>query len=528
MNHTGALRLVTVAAMQEMERRAAAAGLSFAAMMQNAGTAVARHVLQATGNGRPRTLVLCGPGNNGGDGLVCARVLHEQGAVVAVYCWKRPTLPATDPLLEPLLDERVLLFSADRDAGLHELAVLLENCDYVIDALLGTGANRPIKGTLAAILDSVRTAQDKRPELVVVAVDCPSGLNCDSGTADPHTVPARHTVTFACAKQGHFKLPGAELVGDLTVADIGIDPALIPSPPTFILDARTVAGWLPPRPNLSHKGSFGKALCTAGSMNYPGAAALCATAAGRVGAGLVTGAVPDLVWPVVAAQAPEPTWLPLPAHEGAFAPAGAERLSAALPGYDALLLGCGISQMGDVPAFVHAVLRGGSLPATLIDADGLNCLVQIPDWPALLPPRCTLTPHPAELARLLGLTVAEVTARRWELARAAAARWNVVLLAKGPYTVIAAPTGELAVLPVATPALATAGTGDVLSGAIVGLLAQGMEPFAAACVGAWLHGQAGLACEAEIGRAGTLAGDLLPRLPAVLRSLRNFDRRPVL
>ena len=194
-----------------------------------------------------------------------------------------------------------------------------------------------------------------------------------------------------------------------------------------------------------------------------------------------------------------------------------------LAGYSALLVGCGLNQTEGTRDFVHELLANYAreLPPTLIDADGLNNLAQLDDWPSLLPDQIVLTPHPAEFSRLLGIDVKEATEQRWSLAREKAREWNAVLLVKGPYTVIASPAGRLAVLPVATSALATAGTGDVLSGTIAGLLAQEkVEPFAAACLGAWLHGEAGKLCAAEIGADGTLASDLLLRLPRVINELR--------
>ncbi len=515
-------RIVTVAEMQAIERSADAAGHSYAAMMERAGAAVAAEILARHAPLLPRPLLLVGPGNNGGDGLVCARHLKEAGADVRVLLWKRRTDAGGDyeQHYAKALRLGVEFASAEEDPGFARLRAWLGEADVVVDALLGTGANRPIEGTLAGLLDAVRAArpaQREPPLLRFVAVDCPSGLDCDSGAADPHSLPADLTVTFAHAKAGHYRFPGAALCGTLLVADIGIPPAQSESVRTFVLTREAVRAWLPARPAASHKGTFGKLMAAAGSVNYPGAASLCLGAAGRVGAGLVTGAVPESIWPVVAAQRPEPTWLPLPAQEGALEAAAAPRLLRALAGYDALLLGCGLTQTPQTVAFVQTLFTEArasqELPPTLIDADGLNCLAQIDGWPALLPAHTVLTPHPAELARLVRRPPAEVTAAHWEVARAAAQTWQAVVLAKGPYTVIAAPAGDLAVLPVATPALATAGTGDVLSGALAGLLAQGLDPFRAACAAAWLHGQAGLLCAAEIGNAGVVAGDLLARLP---------------
>lgn len=531
-------RIVSVAEMQAIERSANAGGHTYAAMMELAGRRVAEAILARYG--RVSCLVLAGPGNNGGDGLVCARYLHEAGAAVHVYLWQRATTPEADfeRHYARLLALNVPTAHADDDPDFATLRGWLQ-VSVVVDALLGTGANRPIGGQLAALLATVQTAQ-RAAVFDVVAVDCASGMNCDSGALDPHTLTPALTVTFACAKRGHYLFPAANAVGDLMVAGIGVDPALTAAVRTFALDETTVRAWLPPRPADSHKGAFGKVMLAVGSEAYPGAAYLASAAAGRAGAGLVTVAAIRSVWALVAAKLPEPTYLLLPDAPGpngaVIAAPAAATVADALAGYRALVLGCGLGNTPATQAFVAALLahslpapdRGAGVAAetatgiaAVIDADGLNCLAAIEQWPQQLPVRCVLTPHPAEMARLCGLTVAQVTADRWGLARQMAAAWQCTVLLKGPYTVIAAPEGWLAVLPVATPALATAGAGDVLAGLIGGLLAQGMEPFAAACVGAWLHAAAGLHCAAKLGVAGVVASDLLPILPHIQQQVRE-------
>lgn len=517
-----AAKLVSVAEMQRIERAADAAGLSYATMMERAGQATARAVLQRFAPRLPRTVVLVGPGNNGGDGLVCARHLNAESATVRVFLWKRRIDSDTNsPLdLAQLMAQGVQMATAESDPGLEQLSAWLDEADVVVDALLGTGANRPIDGALAEVLDLVQTARSAHPHLQLVAVDCPSGLNCDTGAVDPHTLPADLTVTFAYAKQGHYQFPGCEHVGELLTADIGTAEALADEVATFVLSADLVRQWLPPRPAVSHKGSFGKVLAAVGSLHFPGAAVLSCAAAARVGAGLVTGAVIRPVWGVAAAALHAPTWLPLPGAE-TIAGAAADLVKAALPGYTALLFGCGLGNTADTAAFVNGLLSAETVPATVIDADGLNCLAAADNWPKRLPAHTILTPHPAEMARLCGTTTSAVSAQRWALARRQAEAWQCVVLLKGPFTVIADPGGWLAVLPIATAALATAGTGDVLAGVIAGLLAQGVAPFQAACLGAWLHGDAGLACAQRIGPAGVIADDLLAELPAALNRARG-------
>lgn len=515
-------RIVTVAEMQRLERNADAAGHSYATMMEIAGRAVAEAILARYG--RVSCLILVGPGNNGGDGLVCARHLHDAGAAVRVYLWKRATDPAHDYQghFAALLERRVPATHADDDPNFFTLGEWLDG-SIVVDALLGTGANRPIQGQLAMLLDRVNGALGETA-FPIVAVDCASGLDCDTGALDPHTLTPDLTVTFAYAKVGHYLFPGAAAVGELCVADIGIDPRLAAEVKTFAIDAEFVRGKLPGRPQNSHKGAFGKVMMAVGSEAYPGAATLASAAAGRGGAGLVTVAAIRSVWALVAARLAEPTYVLLPDAPGpngaVIAGSAAAVIGDVLAGYRSLVLGCGLGATTETRAFVAGLLAH-PLPATVIDADGLNCLVALDAWQGLLPAHCVLTPHPAEMARLCHLSVEQVTANRWALAREKAADWRCVVLLKGPYTVIADPTGHLAVLPVATAALATAGSGDVLAGVIGGLLAQGLAPFEAACVGAWLHGMAGLQCAATFGAAGVIAGDLLPVLPQIQQRLRS-------
>jgi len=524
------LKLVSVTEMQAIEKAADAAGYTYATMMELAGQAVANFVTDRALTAGA-ILVLVGPGNNGGDGLVCARYLHQAGAAVRVYLWQRRTDPEHDyeQHFAKLVALGVTAAHADDDPSFAQLRTWLDETTLLVDALIGTGTSRPITGQLADLLDCVRTTKAANPACVIVAVDCASGLTCDTGAVDAHTVAADFTVTFAYAKLGHYQFPGVAVTGLLTVADIGTPPQLADQIRTFLLSADLVRQFLPARPPVSHKGTFGKLLAAVGCVNYPGAAYLSCAAAGRVGAGLLTGAVVQPVWHVVANKLAEPTWVILPTgvddENGVIAASAAPIVIKALQGYSALLLGCGLGQLPTTQRFVHDLLSDllsqPELPPTLIDADGLNCLAKQANWAQLLPSQCVLTPHPAEMTRLCNLAIDEVTAHRWQLAREKAAEWQTVLLVKGPYTVIANPAGWLAVLPVATAALATAGTGDVLAGVIAGLLAQGVEPFQAACLGAWLHGTAGQRCQAEIGPAGVLASDLLSRLPGRMNELRG-------
>jgi len=509
------MRIVTIEEMKRLERETDAAGFSYAAMMERAGAAVAVETRRRVEIAQRSVVVLVGPGNNGGDGLVAARHLHDAGARVTLLFARRRD--EQDPNFRQCRERAIPHLCIEDDPGLQESRAQIASADVILDALLGTGAARPISGGMKDLL-SLLADHSRDPSPFVVAVDLPSGLNADSGAVDPVTPYAHLTVTFACPKRGHFLSPGLSHVGELVVADIGI-----PLPEEGRLQLVTnqmVRRHLPARPVVAHKGTFGRALILAGSINYPGAAALAAQSAYRVGAGLVTLACPAQIYPILASKLTEATYLPLaedtPGHLG---PASLPELLAALPNYDVLLIGPGLGQHPTTAALL-AQLPSPSLPLVL-DADALNLLSRSPGWWERWPAGAILTPHPGEMARLTGLSRDEVEARRWEIAAESALKWQKVILLKGACTVITDLQGDQFILPFANPVLATAGSGDVLAGAIVGLLAQGLTPAGAALVGGYLHGLAGEIGRELVGEAGVTAGDLAGWLPAAIRQLHE-------
>lgn len=546
------MKVVTVEEMRRIEAASDAAGHSYGAMMEQAGQAVADAVRQRREVQGKHVLVLVGPGNNGGDGLVTARHLADAGALVTCYLLK-PRNPAKDQNFGLLQERQVATIPAKEDSKWRKLRRFLREADVIIDALLGTGARLPLRGTLADMLDwTTRVLAERnhshRQQLTplaghsapvdrrapfVVAVDGPTGLDYDSGALDGLAIPADLTVTFAYPKVGHFRFPGAGALGELVVADIGTDPALAADTALKVVESEMARAMLLPRPPDAHKGTFGKALIVAGSVNYTGAAYLAAAAATRAGAGLVTLALPAAIHTAVAARLTEATYLLLPHELGVIAGTAAQVLAERVDEYDALLLGPGLGRERETASFVRAILNcegqgrrrlgfsstkdeetaPSALPPLVIDADGLNSLADIEDWPKLLAAGSILTPHPGEMARLMACAVGDVQADRIAAAQSQAAAWGHVVVLKGAHTVVAAPDGQTAIEPFANPGLATAGTGDVLAGTIVALRAQGLGAFEAAAAGAYLHGLAGeLACR-ELGAAGMVAGDVLRRLP---------------
>ncbi len=535
------MKLVTADRMRQLEQKADQSGNTFSLMMERAGKGVAdalRARLTAAETRENHILILVGPGNNGGDGLVCARELYDGGAPVTLYFWKRALRP-DDLNLQLCMIREIPITQAEEDKGFAALKELLAQNDVIVDALLGTGVTRPIEGVLKELLgvvkESVRRPRKSdlqelipafaiasRPAPFVVAVDLPSGLNPDTGALDPATLPADLTVTFAFPKVGQLLPPGADAVGDLVVADIGIPAEWANDVTLEVAGVEDVAARLPRRPRESHKGTFGKAMICAGSLHYIGAAYLAGTAATRAGAGLVTLALARTIQPIVAAAAHETTFLPLPDEGGALIPAAADVLAKGLAGYDALLFGPGFGRDPQTIEFVRRLVGMQELPPRVVDADALYALSQAGEWwTHLAPNQMILTPHPGEMATLCGETASAVQADRLGVAGKYARQWQQVVVLKGAHTIVAGPDGRATILPFATPALATAGTGDVLAGTIAALLAQSLTPFDAAVVGGYLHGLAGEMAQGEIGAAGPVAGDLLARLPQAIRMVQG-------
>lgn len=551
------MKVVTVEQMQRIEADSHEAGHSYSAMMEQAGRSLAEAIGARKDLGGKQVLILVGPGNNGGDGLVAARYLSRAGARVTCYLYKDRN-PAEDENFRLVLEGDTRAVLAEEDGGWERLRALAREADILIDALLGTGTRLPLRGSLAEMLDAVgeivarrRNRDEKRavslmPDATsvdrggpfVVGVDGPTGLAYESGELDAVAIPADLTVTFAYPKIGHFRFPGAGALGELVVTDIGIDPALADDVALEAATAASVRGWLPSRPPDAHKGTFGKAMIVGGSVNYTGAGYLAAASATRAGAGLVTLALPSAIHSSVAAHLAEATYVLLPHVMGVLGPDSAGVLREALDGYDVLLIGPGLGREKETLAFLERVLGPGEgrhamgflssemaltarpeLPPLVIDADGLNLLSELEDWPARLPSGAVLTPHPGEMARLMDSSIAQVQEDRVTVAQTQAAAWKQVVVLKGAHTVVAAPDGRTIIEPFANPGLATGGTGDVLAGAIAALRAQGLGAFEAAVAGAYVHGLAGELARAEIGAVGMVAGDVLACLPQAFRRL---------
>ena len=538
------MKLVTIAEMRTLEKQADTTGLPYAKIMENAGHGLADEIRILPYGGEDETieaLGLVGAGNNGGDTLIALTDLATAGWRVRAYLLNRKA----DALAEGLVKAGGEITLAESDSSFEKLAALIDTADVVVDGLLGIGLTLPLRPEVAAVLNAVNNAIADQPwPPYVVAVDCPSGVNADNGEAAPETIPASVTVCMAAVKRGLLQFPAFELAGELRVVDIGLTEkqALWKSLQHFVADDDLVEDYLPMRPADAHKGTFGTALIAAGSINYTGAALLAGRAAYRVGAGLVQMAVPGPVQAALAGHFPEATWILLPQEMGVIAESAAGVLAKNLERATALLIGPGLGTEDTTKNFVEHLLGGKTstkkpgmrigfvqndeeksdakssvLPPLVIDADALRHLAKTEGWAKLLPALAILTPHPGEMAALTGLEKDEIQKDRMGTALKYAAEWGHVVVLKGAFTVIAAPDGRSVTIPVATSALARAGTGDVLAGLIVGLRAQGVEPFESAVAGAWIHAQAGLYAAERIGsEAAVLASDVLDTVAEVL------------
>jgi len=519
-------KLVTAAQMRALEAAAVAAGVSERDLMANAGLAAAQEAWMAVGAlDGSEVLVLCGPGNNGGDGLVAALQLHQWGAEVHVYLL-RPRADG-DPEWAALLEAGVPATTVANDPGFAFLEQQLSGASIVLDALFGTGftpRERPIEGDAVEILVRLVAAREASPPVQLIALDLPSGVDADTGYVDPHTVAADSTVTFGYAKTGLYSMPGRRFAGDIVPVGIGLPADAAAGLPYEELRMRDVRERMPARPSDGHKGSFGTVVLAAGSRRFPGAARLAAEAAARSGAGLVTLAAPEAIQPLLTALS-DATHEPLPSTGGTLDAEAARALLRALRDgrARALLVGPGLDLTADTEAFVTHLLAGldqvEGLAGVVLDADALNALAKRPGWyEGLALPRI-LTPHPAEMGRLAGTDSQRVQAARLETACRYAKQSGSIVVLKGACTIVAHPDGRARLSEVATSALAHAGSGDVLAGLIAGFLAQGLDPFDAASAGVAVHAECGRQAAASIGAASTLASDLLRLLPAARRAV---------
>jgi len=516
--------VLTAAQMRDADRRTIEEiGLPGAVLMENAGAAVAR-ALRARFPHASRPLVLCGRGNNGGDGFVIARHLLDLAPSVFLFGSRQEVKGDARLHMGVLERSGGALVEVTDDAGWARVRAAVAQADVAVDALLGTGLHQAPTGAMAEAIALLRASRD----LPVVAVDIPSGLPSDSGELGWDAVHAALTVTFAAPKYGHVLSPACDQVGELIVADIGIPSAVIAqtAPSLWLAEESDLRAAYPRRAPSAHKGTFGHVLVAAGAVGKTGAALLSGTSALVAGAGLVTVATPAPALALVAPGRPELMTEPLPVTgSGSLDREAASRAVSLAKKRDALVIGPGLGQEAPVREFVRETLRAYEGPV-IVDADGLNALAgteRIPRATDTLRRSApvVVTPHPGEMARLAGVSTAEVQRRRLETARAFAVETGAVVVLKGQRTIVARPDGAACVNPTGNPGMATGGTGDVLSGIVGALLARGLDGWTAAVAGVYLHGAAGDDAALRLGEESLTASDLFVSIPNVLRRIQG-------
>ena len=505
---------------REMDRRATHEfGVSVDVLMERAGLAVF-DALQEILPDPARVTVFCGKGNNGGDGFVVARAAIEFGHQVDCL------VAAVEADLGPDAANQLKIARAQGlqpiffdDARWQRKADLLGTREIIVDALLGIGAHREIHGPIREAVHAIN-----RSGVPVLAVDVPSGIDCDTGEELGESVWALRTVTFGRPKPFLFQGMGIERSGYWTVSDIGFPNALLRDPTEAKLtSSEWIASLLPERMRSSHKGDNGSVLVIAGSDRYRGAAALAARSALRSGAGLVTVASTARVCDAIAAQLPEVILHELPAVHGVISPDAATWVLESADRFDSAIFGPGLTQEPEIQEFLSQVWSQWTVPC-VIDADGLNA---ISDGVLLPDADCVLTPHPGEMGRLLHASIAEIQSDRFRTVEQAVARYRCGIWLKGPYSIVGAPGEPMLVNHSGNPGMACAGMGDVLTGVIATLLAQGLSPREAAAIGMFWHGLAGDQCAEKIGPAGYLASDVANALPQTrCRMTATCDRKP--
>ncbi len=530
------IKLCTVAEIRSAERAALSGTRNEDDLMTSAAAGFVRLIFERFGDRTGTALFLVGPGKNGGDGLVAATILIEVGWTCYVWGFKRDSSAGA-----PISD-----LVAARLTWIREVAVIqdvMARADLIVDAIFGIGGKVDLPHDVAQLF---AWAREKRVAggTPLWAVDLPSGVDADTGDASDSAFHADVTVSIGLPKIGLYRKPALRFAGEIELVDIGLSAPEATADDVVLIDEASVRTLLPRRRQDTHKHDVGWLMVIGGAPNYYGAPRMAAEAAARAGAGMVCLAVPRSLVAPIASAVREVTFLPLPDAE--FGGAGermAELVTKRLPEFAACLIGPGLSQDEPVPHFLSRLLglRSGSesigfgSTATamqsavfsgraVIDADGLNFLAKQDAWyETLAPAELVLTPHPGELGRLTGKTTADILADPWSEARAAAERFQHVVVLKQGFPVVAAPAAPLLIAPRCDPALASAGTGDVLAGTIAGLMAQGLGPRDAAAAGLFISSRAADLAERHVGTLSLVAGDVIDALPEALRQLYDRD-----
>jgi NAD(P)H-hydrate epimerase len=522
--------LVSAAEMQEMDRQTISShGISGLELMEKAGRGATRVLLdQFDDQVRAGVGIICGKGNNGGDGFVIARCLAEKGIDVSVYLLAKKAALKGDAAanLERLVALDIEVIEIPNEDAFSKTKPRLSDYGLLVDAILGTGLTSDVRGFFKTVINFINELS--RSDMAVFAVDIPSGLNADTGQPCGTCIRAQGTATFGLAKIGHFTYPGAQYTGTLEIIDIGIPGAVVQAvgPKQFLLTSEQIRNYLQPRSADMHKGRTGHLLVIAGSPGKTGAAAMTAMSAMRAGAGLVTLGIAESLNPILETQVLEVMSAPLPENQnGVLGNTAFEDIKRMEAGKACLAIGPGIGQAEETRNLVKKIISQSQIPV-VIDADGLNIIAG--QTQLLKNSKCpaVLTPHPGEMARLMDITPAEVQQNRLQCARDFATNFKVHLVLKGAATVIAHPDGSAYMNPTGNPGMASGGMGDVLTGVLAGFITQGFTPEAAAHAAVYLHGAAADTLAKTIGPVGYLASEVMNAIPAEIKKLMEMPSPP--
>lgn len=511
-------KVVSTAEMKQAEKNAVEQdGLSYLRLMENAGSAAFRVLRDEIGLERKRYVVLCGTGNNGGDGFVVARKLLEQEVITTVVCTGLPKTEDARSMYDMLsgMEVEILMVGIDSSDVIRDRIV---DCEVIVDAVFGTGFHGTLPQPAAELFELAN-----KTAAVRVSLDMPSGVNSDTGEADPHTFRPRLTVAFAALKTAHILPQSEPLCGQTEAVNIGMEDSCFDGMgfSLGVLDMDAVKEAVPKREPNSHKGNYGRLLNIAGSRNMTGAALLSSMAAMRSGAGLITLASVEETVNAASSRLLEATYLRLPkTPSGEISAEGLREIVTALLRSTACLIGCGMGCSENTSLILRTVLENSTSPV-IIDADGINCLSRDINMIRTASAPLILTPHMGEMARLIKRTTAEIAADRFRIARDFAQEWKVTLVLKDSVTVVAQPDGSLYLNTAGNPGMARGGSGDVLAGIIASLAAQGIEPGHAAAAGVYLHAAGGDRAAQRLSQYGMLPSDIIDELPLLFQSINR-------
>lgn len=511
------MKLFTGEQIKMIENKAAEQGMSHLRMMENAGSAAARIIKERYGAKNKNIAVVCGRGNNGGDGFVTARKLFDEGAEVSIILVNG--LPQTEVAIETLIKARekgVPILNSE--SGQNKAMLFIKTADVIVDCIFGTGFHGEPRGDAALVIEEVNSLN-----VPVVSLDMPSGANCDDGTVAKVCVKADLTVTFIAYKIGQFIYPAVDFIGELVLADIGLPSTAFENMETNynLIDIAEVKLLFSKRKRNSNKGDYGKALIIAGSYGMSGAAAIAGNACVLSGAGLTVLAVPRSVYSVIGGALFEPIYKPMgETADGTFSLSAVGGLLKQVGKASAVLIGCGMGVCLDTKEIVKRVILEANVPL-VIDADGINCVASNIDILRAAKAPIVLTPHPGEMARLTGLSVAEVQAERQKVASDFAVAFQVTLVLKGANTVIAFPDGSVFINNKGNAGMATGGTGDLLAGMMVSFIASGMAAESAVIAAVHLHSLAGDRVAKRYSERCLTPSEMLNELPSLFLEIEN-------